>query len=106
MSNTREEKQAAVAHWALIMAAPLPKTDAEEVEDIIGELVGQEMLSEQSAETERLKNAIRSKTARIRSGIEKQENGRWAEDRAGPYKVFRFIQSSGLSKYEERGLQE
>jgi len=33
MSNTREEKQAAVAHWALIMAAPLPKTDAEEAEE-------------------------------------------------------------------------
>jgi hypothetical protein len=76
------------------------------VEDIIGELVGQEILSLQTTETERLKNAIRSKTARIRNGIEKQESGHWAEDRAGPYKIFKFIKSNGLSKYEERELQE
>lgn len=71
------------------------------VEDIIREFVGEDVLIDPSMESERLKNAVRSKLPRIRDEIEKQENGRWEEGKSGPFKVFWFIKSNDLSKYEE-----
>jgi hypothetical protein len=74
---------------------------AHSVDEIAREFIGQDVSGGQIIEVERFKNAIRRKLNRVRDEIERQEAGRWEEDRVGQYKTFRFIKSGDLSKYQE-----